>query len=890
MTMRLRPLYVALFLVLVLATASAIGQPRFDFATAPGNLSKEVVPASYRLSFDLDPDKNTFSGTATIALRIIRATPSFAIHAHQLKAVAAVLTASNGHARTLTVQPGQLLQSWQLAAVDGSSFEAGEYSLRIEYTGQVRATGSALFRVPYTALGRPAVMLATQLEAVYARALFPCFDEPAFRAVFEISVMAPSGYEVISNMPRVTSDVRGGSTEHRFQPTPPMPTYLVAVSVGRFATVNGEAGGVPLRIFAAEGKQDQTAYAMAVTKKVFPFYAEYFGVPYSLPKLDQLAVPGIRRGAMEDWGLISYAEDVLLYNPATSQPDAQRYIFSLIAHEIAHQWFGNLVTAASWDEIWLNEAFATWMEIKASERFNPEWHEGLKRRRRVDRTMTGDAGPATRAIRSGPVNEASVFDVFDSITYSKGGAVLAMLEQWIGEQPFRNGLVRYMKDRQFSNATAGDLWHHMEQASGKSVAAVASSWTDQKGFPMVQAAASCRGGRTIVALSQSRFSLGTQPLPPQNWMIPIILARGKERRVLLLDQPTAMATFDSCSNVPVLANPEGLGFYRISYDAATLQRLADSFQRLLPAQRVALLSDTFALAQAGRVTMPSYFLLLAAIPKVEDESRSALFSLAIDHLKFLEVVTAGTPAHSRVRSAARSLLNPALARLGWTAPAAENSESTTLRSSLISELAHFGDAAVIARATRLFDGADANGAAPLPAATRSAIIDAVGVGANRAHFDRLLMLLKSTDSEEDRWTYAEALAGVRDEKLASMLLASVIAPGIAPNIAAAIPGMMAARSPHGPLAYQFTLDHWPKLAAIAGDTFRTRGRLLPNAAASFNENARAKQLIADQAREAGPDDKVPAQRVASRIELHADVRNREAAALDVFLAAWKPKR
>jgi len=708
--------------------------------------------------------------------------------------------------------------------------------------------------------------------------------------VFEISVTAPSGYEVISNMPRVASDVRGGSTEHRFQPTPSMPTYLVAVSVGRFSTVSGEAGGVPLRIFAAEGKQDQTAYAMAVTKKVFPFYAEYFGVPYSLPKLDQLAVPGIRRGAMEDWGLISYAEDVLLYNPATSEPEAQRYIFSLIAHEIAHQWFGNLVTAASWEEIWLNEAFATWMEIKASERFNPEWHEGLKRRRRVDRTMTGDAGPATRAIRSGPVNEASVFDVFDSITYSKGGAVLAMLEQWIGEQPFRNGLVRYMKDRQFSNATAGDLWHHMEQASGKSVAAVASSWTDQKGFPVVQVAASCKEGRTSVALSQSRFSLGTQPLPPQGWKIPIVLARGKERRVLLLEQPTANATFDGCSNVPVLANPEGLGFYRIRYDAATLRRLADSFQRLLPTQRVPLLSDTFALAQAGRVGMPSYFLLLAAIPRVEDESRSALFSLAIDHLKFLEVVTAGTPAHSRVRSAARSLLNPALVRLGWTASPAEDSESSTLRSSLISELAHFGDTAVITHATRLFDDADVDGAAPLPAATRSAIIAAVGVGADRAHFDRLLSLLKSTDSEEDRRTFAEALAGVRDERLAAMLLASAIAPGIAPNIAAAIPGMMAARSPHGPLAYQFTLDHWPKLAAIAGDTFRGRSRLLPNAAASFNENARAKQLIADQAREAGPDDAVPAQRVASRIELHADVRNREAAALDRFLAAWKPKR
>lgn len=885
--MRPRSASASLFLLFALLTATAFGQPRFNFATTPGNLSKDVVPSHYRLSFDLDPDKETFSGIATIAIRITRPTASFAIHAHELNAVNAVLTATGGQARALSVQPGKLLQSWQLAAVDGSPFEAGNYLLRIEYTGKVQAAGSGLYRVPYTANGRPEIMLATQLEAVWARMVFPGFDEPAFRAVFEISITAPSAYEALSNMPRVASDAKGGSTEHRFQPTPSMPTYLVALAVGRFAAMSGESAGIPLRIFATDGKQDQAAYAMAATKKVFPFYTEYFGVPYALPKLDQLAVPGVRFGAMEDWGLISYVEDLLLYNPATSRPDAQQRVFSIIAHEIAHQWFGNLVTAASWDEIWLNEAFATWMAFKASTRFNPEWHEGLRRRIGVDQTMIGDAGPATRAIRSGPVSETSVFDVFDSITYSKGGAVLAMLEQWIGEGPFRQGLARYMKDRQFSNATAGDLWHHMELASSKSVSSVASSWTDQQGFPVVQVAASCNRGRTIVHLAQSRFSLGTQPLPPQAWKIPIVLARGKERRSLLLDNSSASSTFEGCSSLPVLANPDGLGFYRVSYDTATLQRLADQFQRLAPAQRVALFSDTFALAQAGLVPMPSYFMLLAAIPHVADESRSALFSLAIDHLKFLEVATAGTPAQSRVRSAARSLLNPALTRLGWTPRVVEDSETSGLRSNLISQLAYFGDAAVIARATSLFDAADAKVATPLPAATRFAIITAVGVGADRAHFDRLLALLKSTDSEEDRRTYASALAGGRDEKLAALLLSSTIAPGIAPNIATRIPRLMADLSPNGALAYQFTLDNWAKLAAIAG--MSGPARLLPNAAGSFNEDARAKQLIADQAQVAGPDGKALAERVASRIELYAHVRKREAAALDTFLAAWKPR-
>ena len=888
MSTPLRSISASLFLLLAVLASTTFAQPRFDFATAPGNLSKDVVPSHYRLSLDLDPARDTFSGTATITIRIARTAPSFAIHAHELTAASAVITTADGRARPLSVLPGKLLQSWQLAAADGSPIEAGEYVLRIDYAGKVQATGSGLFKVPYTARGKPAVMLATQLEAVFARMVFPCFDEPAFRAVFDISVRAPSAYQVHSNMPRIASDAKNGLTEHRFKPTPSMPTYLVAVTVGRFATMKGETAGIPLRIFTAEGKQDHAAYAMTITRELVPFFTEYFGQPYSLPSLNQLAVPGIRDGAMEDWGLISYSEDTILFNPARSSFDAQRTVFNIVAHEIAHQWFGNLVTAASWEEIWLNEAFATWMETKASERFNPEWRERLRRRPWLDQTMAGDAGNATRAIRSGAVSESSVFDVFDSITYEKGGAVLAMLEEWIGEKPFRGGLARYMKDRQFSNATAGDLWHHMQQASGKNIAEVASSWTDQQGFPVVQVTAGCDDGRTIIQLAQSRFSLGAQPLPPQQWKIPIVLARGKERRSLLLDQSTGSAVFDGCSNVPVLANPDALGFYRVSYDSATLQRLVDSFPRLSPEQQVVLLSDTFALAQAGRVPMPAYFNLLAAIPQANDAGRSALFSLAIDHLKFLETATAGTPAQPRVRAAARSLLNPALVRVGWKPLKAESPDASSLRSNLIAHLAHFDDTAVIAQATRLFDASVANGAA-LPAATRSAIISAMGVGADRAHFDRLLALLQSTDSEEDRWIYAQALASARDEKLAAALLPSTIVPGRGSNVVTRIPGMMAERSPHGALAYQFTLDHWSKLAAVAGNLFGESSQLLPNAAASFNENARAQQLIADQAREAGANGKVSAQRMASRIELQALVRQRDAAALDTFLAAWQPK-
>jgi aminopeptidase N len=237
----------------------------------------------------------------------------------------------------------------------------------------VHRFGEGLYRADYSVQDKAARMLATQLEARFARTLFPAFDEPVFRAVFDIVMRAPKEYDVVSNMP-VSSKVSEADTGvHRFQPTPPMPSYLVAVAVGRFDTLSGEVDGVPLRILSAEGKRELGRYAMDVTKQVLPFYAAYFGLPYALPKLDQLAVPSTRWGAMEDWGVISYAEPLLLFDPAKSGPDTQRDVFSVVAHEVAHQWFGNLVTAASWEEIWLNEAFATWLERKATAKFNPTW-------------------------------------------------------------------------------------------------------------------------------------------------------------------------------------------------------------------------------------------------------------------------------------------------------------------------------------------------------------------------------------------------------------------------------------------------------------------------------------------------------------------------------------
>ncbi len=934
--MNIRPFCAALVLgATLLVTPAAIAQGRFQFDTTPGYLSKQVLPRRYGLTLQLDPDQRRFTGQVRINLRVRQVQAGLELHAFELNAEHAELVTA-GVRRALAVTPVLASQSWRLVPVDGLPIAPGAHQLEIAYAGRVNVAGEGLFMAPYerpeAGQGRPPSglqarwpspgarplpgpyvraraptgikesggatlpreqggqaqrMLATQLEAIHARRLFPAFDEPAFRAVFEITVRAPKGYDVLSNMPSKARLRDARTTEHRFAPTLPMPSYLVSVAVGHFDLLRGRAAGVPLQIFTAQGKREFARFALRTTRQVLPYYSQYFGVPYALPKLDQLAVPSVRGGAMEDWGLISYAEDDFLVDPQRSSPATVRAAYATIAHEIAHQWFGNLVTAASWEEIWLNEAFATWLERKATGHFNPGWKIPLQSRRPVERAMAMDAGAATRAIRSGPVRETAVPDVFDPITYAKGGAVLTMLEQWIGPDAFRRGLVAYMKGQRLSNATAADLWHYIGQASGQDVAAVAASWTDQQGFPLVQVRSMCEAGQQRVTLVQSRFrssaSSGDTPstsapsMPEPLWKIPVRIARGKQGLTVLLDAAQQSLALGACSDEPVIVNAGGAGFYRVAYDTASQRLMTQRFVDLPEANRVTLLSDTFALVQSGRLPLASYLDVLAALPRVKDSSRTMLWSLARTELDFLDTALAGRPAQQRLRTIASQLLAAQLDQLSWTPAAQEDDQTAELRGTLIAQLAKFGHAPTVAQALRAFDEDDA-GARYLPASLRQPVTIAAGMHADRPRFNRLLARLKSAAGEEERWTLAMALAAGRDAQRAEEFLAASLT-GVAPaNVASAIPGLVARLSPFGDLAYRYTLDHWTPLADLAGSWGRLF--LLPGAAAAFNTPEQAGRLVLDQGHSAGANGDAAAAQEADRIHLRAAVSAREAPGLE----------
>jgi aminopeptidase N len=846
---------------------------RFSFETTPGHLSKLVRPTRYRLELDLDPQQDRFGGKVVIDLRVTQRQAAIELHAFELAATSARLVGGvSREGRLLTVVPRPDTQSWRLEPSDGLAIDPGTYRLDISYSGKVQVAGEGLYAAPYTVDGQPRRMLATQLEAIHARRVFPAFDEPAFRAAFELNVRAPQGYEVASNMPLRRRTPGSTAVLHQFAATPVMPTYLFAVVVGQFEILHARSGTLPLRLLVAPGKREQARLALRATQDVLPWYASYFGQPFALPKLDQIAVPSVRSGAMEDWGLISYAEDDMLFDPERSSEETRQNVYGSVAHEIAHQWFGNLVTAASWEEIWLNEAFATWLQTKASERFNPSWKVRLRARPWIDSAMTLDSGAATRAIRSGPVTETAVNDVFDAITYAKGGAVLSMLEAWMGPQVFRRGLAAYMKERRLSNATAADLWHHIGRASGRDVTAVAASWTDQPGFPLIEADSRCTAGRASLTLTQSRFN-GQATEPAQRWKIPVQLRHGGVERSVLLQERQQSFDLGACTDTATLVNAGGQGFYRVSYDAGSWQALTGRYAGLAEADRVTLLSDSFALMQAGRQPLAAYLALLDHLPDTDLAAQSLLWPLVRRQLEFLDVALAGRPAQQQLRAIGRRLAAPVLAQLGWAARPGESTDLGELRGTLIVLLGRFGHEPTITRALHAFD-ADEAGTERLPATLREPVTRVAGMAADRARFDRLRERLASASGEEDRWNYLRALASGQDATRAAELLDASLAGTLPANIGSAIPAMVARHSPFGAAAYRYSVDHWSRLAELAS----TWGRqsLLPDAAASDVQADQARRLIDDQRRLAGADGDRAATRQAEDIRLRAAVRAREA--------------
>jgi len=631
--------------------------------------------------------------------------------------------------------------------------------------------------------------------------------------VFVLTFTVPSGWATVSNMPVAERSVHGALQTVRFDPTPKMPSYLVEFTGGDLGHLSGNSGSTGLGVWAVRGQEANGRYALDNAAQILADYNDYFGFAFPLPKLDSISIPGGFSGAMENWGAITYTEQLLLLPPSSTLAQQQQ-IYATEAHEMAHQWNGDLVTMGWWDDLWLNESFASWMAAKETALRNPGWQWWEQADVDKESAMRADAVENSPAIQQHVADELQASNAFDpSITYNKGQSILRMLEAYLGPDAFRDGIRRYMKAHAFSNATTTDLWVALSAATGKDVARIAGDWTGRPGFPLLHVDAACGadGARTL-HVTQSRFLLAGAAPGDSHWTVPLqvrVGSRGQPHAELLSGDTVAAG---HCAE-PLSLNADAIGFYRVEYDAATLQTNTAHFGELPDGDRIALLDDQWALVLARAQPLESYLALASRMNGDLDTRAWQQISAALGVIEYDE---RGSTGHEAFTAYARSVLAPAFAALGWDARPDEPPDRQELRRTLIRDLGVWGDAEVIRVARQRF-AAFLKDPASLAASDQPAILAVAAHDADAATFDELHQLARGAKNMSELERFYAALGEVRDPKLADQAAQIIFSTEIPPQaVQARIQMVGALAEEHPALGWHMFSEHAHELLVSQG--------------------------------------------------------------------------
>jgi aminopeptidase N len=798
-----------------LLCAQAHGAGPFEFDSAPGRLPKNVVPLGYTLVITPDVKARTLAGTESVTLRFRTATATVVFNSLNLK-LSDVRLDGKPVQQVATDDQAQLTTVTLPAAAP-----AGLHTLTLSYTGHVESSPQGMFAQPYTnADGTEGVLLSTEMEPSDARRVFPGWDEPAFRATYQLTAVLPAEWAAVSNMPVAKRVVNGKLATTSFQRSPRMPSYLVELTAGDIKAVRGEQDGVKLAVWAVRGHEAEGATALANAKQILADYNGYFGYKFPLPKLDSIAIPGGFSGAMENWGAITYTSGALLVSPSGSLGDRQE-VFSTQAHEMAHQWNGDLVTMGWWDDLWLNESFASWRAAKETDLRNPGWKWWEEQDNDKEGAMRADSKASSQAIQQHVADELQAGTAFDpEITYSKGQAVLRMLEAYLGPEVFRDGIRSYMKARAFGNATTADLWNNLSAQSHQDVAAIAAGWTEQPGFPLVTVAASCdSAGKRTISLTQRRFLLPGRsgPAPDSQrsrWRVPLQIRSGSaaSAQAVLLTEDGQTVSAGTCQE-PLSINAGAVSFFRTQYDPATLAVDTAAFGTLPDADRIVLLDDQWALVDAGKAPLGTYLALASGMGSNLD---ARAWEQIAGSLRVIEHGERGSPGHDAFAAYARSVLKPAADQLGWDARAGETPAVQSLRRTVIGELGSWGDAATLAEARRRFASFVHDPSAIAPD-DQQIILAIVASYADAGTFEQLHALAKQARDDSQRRRFYGALSTVRDAKLAEQVAQMALSDELAPQEIQVRLGMIGTLHDHHPqLAWSVFSSHAEKLLSPLG--------------------------------------------------------------------------
>ena len=650
-------------------------------------LPRTVVPSRYDLTLEPDLDAGTFDGAISVALEVVEPVTEVVLNANGLRLGEATLTAADG--RTVEVSKILTDDDAERATVDlAETAEPGEWTLRLSFRGDLNPRLTGFYRSTYRdEAGNTQVIGTTHFEATDARRAFPCWDEPDLKAVFAITLVVKEGLAAISNGPEVEREsLEDGRVRIRFADTMKMSTYLAAWVVGKLELSEpADARGVPVRIVHVPGKGHLASFATEASVHSLNWFADYYGIPYPEAKLDNVAIPDFAQGAMENVGCVTYREQVLLIDPARSTQEEQLGVAETVDHELAHMWFGDLVTMRWWNGIWLNEAFATFMSMLAVDDFRPDWEIWNTFARDRTNAFEIDALETTRPIEYEVRSPDDASGMFDTLTYVKGGAVLRMLEQWLGAERFRDGIRRYLGKHAYGNTETHDLWDALEEESGEPVRRVMDAWIFQPGYPAISV--NLAGDR--IRFSQRRF-IPSKDDDDTTWPVPLMVRQvaGDQERVdrILIEADGAELELLSPDAV-VIANAGSASFVRVWYDDELRSRVvARAMDVLSPIERYSLVDDAWAAVVAGKASAGSF---LDLVEGSKDETDLRVWQAILGGLGWLDRFVEGEP-RERLRAFVRDLVRPALARLGWEASEDESDLTRALRGQLVQSLAVLG--------------------------------------------------------------------------------------------------------------------------------------------------------------------------------------------------------
>ena len=793
--------------VLVFAAGSSVaGTPApaakaaITAANVTTQLPRGVVPTHYDLAFTPDADKLTFTAAVKINITVAKPTNTITLQAADLTFAKAEL-ANAGEAK-ITVDAEAQTATFTF----DKPVSAGAHVLVLDYSGKIYKQAAGLFALDYDTDQGKKRALYTQFENSDARRFIPSWDEPFFKATYDVKVTVPTGQMAIGNMPISKSrDLGAGKTEVTFATSPKMSTYLLFFGLGEFDRATAKVGNVEMGVITKKGDLAKAEFALKSSGPILQYYNDYFGAPYPLPKLDHIAAPGQSQffSAMENWGAIFYFEYAMLEDPAISTQGDRENIYTTVAHEMAHQWFGDLVTMQWWDDLWLNEGFASWMESRATEHFHPEWNSQLSAVDGREFAMGLDSLATTHPVVQHVETVDQASQAFDAITYQKGEAVIRMLEAYVGPDAWRDGVRRYIKAHAHGNTQTDDLWKEVEAAAGKPITAIAHDFTLQPGIPLITVeAGACVAGKTPVTLTQGEFSRDKPTKTPLAWRVPVSaqVAGSSSVAKTLVEGGKGALSVAGCG--PVIVNAGQAGYFRTLYTPKAFAGVSASFAKLPAIDQLGVISDAWALGLNGQQAVTDALDLSMAAPADADPQvwgRVASILTSVNGM--YESAPADRPAF---RKLAIARLSPAFARVGWTAKPGEAVPVATLRTSLISALSNLGDPVVAGEAKRRY-AADKTDPTAVPGPLRKAILASVARNADAATWETLRAQAKAEKTPLIRDQLYTQLASAEDETLAAKALELALTdePGetLSANMISRVAGL------HPDLAFDFAVAH-----------------------------------------------------------------------------------